>query len=359
MTAVSNAASRRGIPAGFVAARVALLIAIIGVAALTTEPEDWQPLSLFVALCAVMVVADTLAVSTRRIRFSAGLMVQVTVMALLGPAPAVASALLSCVIESRVNRVDAARSLNDLATFALLGLVGGLLFELVRAITGLDRGDVGYALLVLPIYLLIAGANLALVAAWRPGLAPADRVRIMRDPGLPALPLEVANGVFAAATVLVWASAGLVAAAGLLVMIVITIPLARTVGNALKHGDDLLALRAGVGRASHGSGPAGLRSHPASVRGAASRGSRARASRRVARTTARCSGWRRCGRTWPRAGDMSTMTSMRRSQRRERSSRRSIRRRSASSGSRSRCAPRWRPFPAARSIELTRPQRGR
>jgi hypothetical protein len=214
MTAVPNAASRRGIPAGFVAARVALLIAVVGVAALTTEPEDWQPLSLFVALCAVMVVADTLAVSTRRIRFSAGLMVQVTVMALLGPAPAVASALLSSVIESRVNRVDAARSLNDLATFAVLGLLGGLLFELVRAITGLDRLDVGYALLVLPIYLLIAGANLALVAAWRPGLAPADRVRIMRDPGLPALPLEVANGVFAAATVLVWASAGLVAAAG-------------------------------------------------------------------------------------------------------------------------------------------------
>jgi signal transduction histidine kinase len=243
MTALSTTAPRHGIPAGFVAPRVALLTSVVAIAALTSEREDWQPISLFVALCVAMVVADTWSVSARRIRFSAGLMVQVTMMALMGPAPAVASALLSTLIEARVNRVNAVRTLNDLAMFALLGLVGGVLFEVIRATSGLDRLDVGYALLVLPIYLLIAGANLALVAAWQPGLEAADRVRIMRESGLPALPLEFTNGVFAAATVLVWASVGLVAAAGLLVMLVITIPLARTVGNALKHGDDLLALR--------------------------------------------------------------------------------------------------------------------
>ena len=232
-----------GMTAGFVAPRVALLVCVVTVAALTSDRADWEPISLFAALCGVMVVADVASVSTRRIRFSAGLMVQVTVMALLGPAPAVASAFLSTAIESRVNRVSAERTLNDLAMFALLGLLGGVLFDVVSATYDIDRHDTAYAVAVLPIYLLLAATNLALVAAWRPGLTLAERLRLVREPGLSAIPLELANGVLAAAAVFVWASAGLVAAAGLLVMLVITIPHARTLGDALRSGDDLMALR--------------------------------------------------------------------------------------------------------------------
>ena len=45
----------------------------------------------------------------------------------------------------------------------------------------------------------------------------------------------------ATATVFVWAQAGLAAVAGLLLVLVITVPLLRTVGNALTHGDERAA----------------------------------------------------------------------------------------------------------------------
>jgi hypothetical protein len=63
---------------------------VIVLAALSSDRADWQPMSLAVALGVTMIVADILAVTVRRIRVSAGLMVQVVAMALLGPAPAAA-----------------------------------------------------------------------------------------------------------------------------------------------------------------------------------------------------------------------------------------------------------------------------
>ena len=110
---------------------VALLVAVIGVAALTSEREDWQPLSLVCRALRRDGGGGHVRPSRRAASgFSAGLMVQVTIMALLGPAPAVASALLST--RHRIAREPSAMrsgTLNNLAMFALLGLVGGLLFD--------------------------------------------------------------------------------------------------------------------------------------------------------------------------------------------------------------------------------------
>jgi signal transduction histidine kinase len=230
-------------PLGLLTSRAALLAFAITIAALTSERADWQPTSLVVALGVAMIVADTATVSARRIRISAGLMVQVTVMALLGPAPAVAIGLLSTIVDARVNRVPADYSVNNYAIFALLGVTGGLLFDVLGSSFGLDRSDAEYALLVLPVYALLVSLNLAFVAALYPRLTGKERMRIFRDSGLPAVPLELVNGLMAVAAVLVWSRAGLAAAAGLLLVLVITVPLARTLSDALKSGDDLTALR--------------------------------------------------------------------------------------------------------------------
>jgi signal transduction histidine kinase len=96
-----------------------------------------------------------------------------------------------------------------------------------------------YALVVMPIYVAIAALNLVLMTVRHPGA----RRRIFRDSGLPSLPLELLSALMAGATVLVWAHAGLAAAATLLVVLVITIPLVRAVGDALKRGDDLVQLQ--------------------------------------------------------------------------------------------------------------------
>jgi signal transduction histidine kinase len=196
-----------------------------------------------VALATLMIAADVLPVRARRIRLSGGLMIQVVIMALLGPAPAVAIGVASTLVESRVNRVPARLAFNNVLVFAALGLVGGFLFELLRARLGLERHDTAYALLVMPVYCGLAGLNLAMVVVQHPGTDLRARLRILRDTGLPSLPLEMLSSVIAGAAVLVWAHAGLVAAGALMGLLVITIPLARAVSDALKRADELLALR--------------------------------------------------------------------------------------------------------------------
>src|SRR3712207_6670521 len=90
--------------------RAAALAGILVVAALISTSESWQPASLVAALTGLMVAADALPVPARLIRLTPGLMIQVVIMALLGPAPAVVIGVASTVVESRVNRVAPRRS---------------------------------------------------------------------------------------------------------------------------------------------------------------------------------------------------------------------------------------------------------
>jgi two-component system, NarL family, sensor kinase len=223
--------------------RIVAIVCVAVVAALISDRADWQPLSLVVALAATMIVADVMAVRARRVRISAGLMVQVVAMALLGPAPAVVIGILAAAVDAAVNRVRLVSALDNMAVFGFLGLVGGVLFDVLGAWFALDPGDAAYALLVVPVNFVVAALNLGIVSATTPGLAPTERRGVLRESGVPALPVEILHAVMAAAVVLVWAHAGLAAAAALLLVLVISIPLLRTVGSALRSGDDLLALR--------------------------------------------------------------------------------------------------------------------
>ena len=225
------------------APRLVALACVLVCTTAVSERADWQPVSLVVALGATMVVADVMSVRARWVRMSAGLMVQVVAMALLGPAPAAVIGIVATVVDALVNRVRLVAALDNMAVFGFLGLVGGLLFNVLGAWFGLGPEDSAYALLVLPINFVVASLNLVLVAATTPGLAPAERRRVIRDSGVPALPVELLNALMAAAAVLVWAHAGLAAAAALLLVLVVTVPLLHTVGNALQNIDDLLALR--------------------------------------------------------------------------------------------------------------------
>jgi signal transduction histidine kinase len=190
-----------------------------------------------------MIVADVMAVAARHVRVSAGLMVQVVGMALLGPAPAVAMGIVAAVPDALINRIWRLRALNNMAIFGFLGLAGGLMFELLGSAFGLDRHDTAYALLVPPIALLLLPLNLALVATTDPGLPPSARRRVLRESALPTLPLELMNALWATATVLVWAHVGLAAVPALLLVLVITVPLMRAIATALVNRDDLAALQ--------------------------------------------------------------------------------------------------------------------
>ena len=176
-------------------------------------------------------------------RLSVGLMVQTTAMALLGPAPAVLIAIVSTLVDARVNRVSLASTMNNLLTFSLLGLVGGVLFEVLGDWLDLDVEDTAYALLALPVYLLLSAINLAMVTIMHPVLPRGARVRVFWESGVPVFPLEFINGGLAVTIILAWANAGLVVAAPLVMILTVIIPLSRTVGSALTRTADLMALR--------------------------------------------------------------------------------------------------------------------
>jgi two-component system NarL family sensor kinase len=223
---------------GQVVARACAFACVLALAALSSERADWEPLSLVLALGAVMIVADILVVRTRAIRQSSGMLVLGTVMALLGPAPAVAIAVTAGVIESRLNREPLAIAMTNLVTVTVLGLAGGMLFELGGALFSLDRDDPAYGLLVPPVYVTVLLLNLAMVISNHPSLAFAERLQVVRTSVVPGIPLALANGLIATVAVTAWAYAGLAAAAALLVVLGITVPLTRTLADALRAVDD-------------------------------------------------------------------------------------------------------------------------
>jgi signal transduction histidine kinase len=213
-----------------------LACAVIG-AVLTNEAEDWQPVSLVLALAAVMLAADSVVVWTRSLRFSAGLLAHVPIMALLGPAPAVAIGMASTALESNINRVGRFALMVNLVSVSVVGLVGGLVFEGLGGWFDLDREDAAYAAFVTPVYLALMPLNIALVLGTHDELTPAERRRVVRDSALPAMPLEFASALMAAAVVLAWTFAGLWAIAGLLALMVIAIPLARMLSSSLESDE--------------------------------------------------------------------------------------------------------------------------
>ena len=112
-----------------IAIRVVLVVCVIAVTAVISDAAEWRPLSLVLVLGAGFVVADVATIETRRVRLSAGLSVQATIMALLGPGPAVAGALVASTVASRIHRVPMRVMWTNLALFTLLGLVGGVMFD--------------------------------------------------------------------------------------------------------------------------------------------------------------------------------------------------------------------------------------
>jgi signal transduction histidine kinase len=221
-----------------------LLATVLVAAAATSEAEAWQPVSLVIALAVVMFLADVAVVWARRLRVSAGLLVQVTIMALLGPAPAVAIAVASIfVIDAIIFRVGPTRLVMNLTIVAVLGLAGGLLFEALRDALGIGTDDALYAALVLPVYVVLAAANLIMVVVGHPYIEREDWGRTFKESGFPTLPLELVNAVLAATAVLLWTQRGVDAAVGLLAVLVVIIPLTRSVMDGLKNSDDLVELR--------------------------------------------------------------------------------------------------------------------
>jgi putative nucleotidyltransferase with HDIG domain len=187
-----------------------VLLSALAVTALTSRSADWQPVALVVLLGALAVFSDALSLETRGQRLSGSFIALVLAMAFLGPAPAVAIALLTILVDAARERLSPARTLSNLVTYALFPLAGGLLGRLAQDL-GAHPDTLIYGFVVFAIYLATISLNFLLTAVggrlWLGYPVGPQFRRVL----LPLLPSELAAATLVLAFSVIYISIGITA----------------------------------------------------------------------------------------------------------------------------------------------------
>jgi putative nucleotidyltransferase with HDIG domain len=182
------------------ALQAVIFTASITGAVLTSRTDDWQPTVLVCALAALALLSDAMEVSTRSLRLSGAFISFVLAMALLGPAPAVAIALLTVLVDYARHRIPFERLLMNLTAFAAFPLVGGLLVNWMSLDT---HGGLDFGIGVFAVFTVTNVLNfLLIVLPWiaHYGGTLRDSIRRMFVPMLPSEALGAALAVAIAIT---------------------------------------------------------------------------------------------------------------------------------------------------------------
>ncbi len=191
-----------------------LLAATIAASALISSAEEWHPLSLVLVLLALALVGDWLSIETPAGHLSGALVAIVLAMGLLGPVPAMAFSLAAVVITSGAGRISATSMLNNLATFAFVPFVGGLMVvALARDVHThpphhLAQSTV-FGLVLLSAFGVAVVLNFVLFAAHKHIDLGERLVRQVRELFLPLLPGQLAAGLLATILAVAYLDVGL------------------------------------------------------------------------------------------------------------------------------------------------------
>jgi putative nucleotidyltransferase with HDIG domain len=203
----------------------ALLAGALAAAAVLARGEEWHPVALFVLLLLLGVAGDRLAVTVRNQNLSAAFVALVLAMCLLGPLPATAVGLVVVVIDARVRRLSRARWVNNLATYAVFPVAGGLaaraLLDVHDPANAQASRAVGFALTVFGVFIATNLLNFALIAAHQrvfAGRSLLDQIRYLLAPMLPG---QVAVGALAALVAVAYTNLGYPVLLGLVLVILI------------------------------------------------------------------------------------------------------------------------------------------
>jgi putative nucleotidyltransferase with HDIG domain len=188
--------------------QITLLVASLAGAGLTSRASDWTPLALVLLLGVLSVISEAMTVETRGLRLSGAFISTVLAMSLCGPAPAVAIAVGSIIVDIARHPLPRRLMLVNLSTFAAFPLAGGLL---ARALS-LDTADsLTFGLGVFLVFAATNTLNFLLIASdrriWR-GASLRMQVRTMF---LPLLPAEALAGALAVAIAVTYREVGLTA----------------------------------------------------------------------------------------------------------------------------------------------------
>jgi putative nucleotidyltransferase with HDIG domain len=192
-----------------VVAQAGLLATSLAGAAWTSRAEDWQPVGLLAVLMGLSVVSEAMTIQTRGLSLSGSFISFVLAMSLLGPAPAVAIAVLSITVDAVRRRPPVPRMIQNLAVFACFPLAGGLL---ARALNLDDQAALNLGFGVFGVFIATNALNFVLIAITHPS---ASLWRLVRTVFLPVLPAEALAGLLAVIIAVTYQAVGLTALAAL------------------------------------------------------------------------------------------------------------------------------------------------
>jgi len=217
--------------------QLALLAAAVATAAATSRASDWEPLALVAALFALAVGSDALALPTARgLRISGSFSALVLAMALLGPAPAVAIAVVSILIDAARTRPPTRYLISNLFAYAAFPLAGGLALQALDPVMG---DPLVLAVTVVLVFLATNLLNFSLIYGYLAVAERRDWAAGFREHFTPVFPSEFAAALLTGCVVYVYHRAGAGAIALLAVVVLVFQYLMRTALDATERGKEL------------------------------------------------------------------------------------------------------------------------
>ncbi len=222
-----------------IGAQMAVLSTAVCVAVRTSEVADWRPLTLVLLLFGLAVASDVLTVEVRGVRVSGSFLAIVLAMALLGTAPAAAMGGAASLIDAIVSRRTFDRGLNNVATWMVFPLVGGLMVDAVADHSMLGGHGLGFAATVLVAFMVTNVLNFLMVAAFRRASYGESVRQNFRSVYLTVLPSEFATGALTSAVAYSYDSIGIGAVGLIAVVLFVFQYLVRAGVQAFERGEEL------------------------------------------------------------------------------------------------------------------------
>ena len=195
-----------------IAAMVAALVATVAAGVWWAPRCDWD-LALFAVLLTFSVFSDLTAVSTQsRVKVSGSFLALVVAMVFLGGTPAAVIGLATIFVGWLRWHDEGHYLINNLLTYALFPLLGGIAFELAIEATALTDDDAYFYLLVFGLFQFSLAINFVLVAGYRAYVERAtfaSQLKVLP----PVLPSEFASAMLAVAVAFIYHVIGISAIA--------------------------------------------------------------------------------------------------------------------------------------------------
>jgi putative nucleotidyltransferase with HDIG domain len=207
----------------FFAAEALVLAGSLAAAVLLSHGSEWGPLWLVLLLGALSLGGQGLQFTIRGQNLSAGFVAQVLAMSLLGPAPAVAIALLAAIFISARRRLSPAHWLGNLSSFTMCPLVGGMIVQTlagdVHDPANMLPKSITFGLIVFGVFLVTNALNFAVIALDNRIIENRRLLQQVQELFVPMLPGQVAAGALTAVLAVAYTKLGVAALLGAVLVI--------------------------------------------------------------------------------------------------------------------------------------------